>query len=59
MGDATKTMLKRWLLWMVLPIAFLGVVIDLSPWPGGIETLIFICLVNIWGFFIARPRLDR
>ena len=59
MGDATRTMLKRWLLWMVLPIAILCVAIDFSPWPGGIEVLIFICLVNLWGFFIARPRLDR
>ena len=59
MSEATKALLKRWLLWMVLPIALLVAVIDLSPWPGGIETLIFICLVNLWGFFIARPRLDR
>ena len=59
MGDATTTMLKRWLIWMVLPIAFLCLVIDFSPWPGAIEVLIFVALVNIWGFFIARPRLDR
>ncbi len=58
MGNANMTTLKRWLIWMVLPIAFLSIVIDFSPWPGGIETLIFICLVVIWGFFIARPRLD-
>ena len=58
MGDANMTVFKRWLFWMVLPIAFLCVVIDFSPWPGAMETLIFVCLVNIWGFFIARPRLD-
>ena len=59
MNNANLTTLKRWLLWMVLPIAFLSIVIDFSPWPGAIETLIFVCLVIIWGFFIARPRLDR
>ena len=58
MGNANMTTLKRWLLWFVLPVALLSIVIDFSPWPGGIETLVFICLVVIWGFFIARPRLD-
>ena len=59
MGSPVMEILKRWLLWMVLPIAFLSIVIDFSPWPGAMETLIFICLVLIWGFFVARPRLDR
>ena len=58
MGKANMETLKRWLIWIVLPVALLSIVIDFSPWPGGIETLIFICLVVFWGFFIARPRLD-
>ncbi len=58
MGKPGMETVKRWLLWMVLPIAILCVAIDFSPWPGAIETLIFICLVVMWGFFIARPRLD-
>ena len=58
MDNANMTTLKRWLIWIVLPLVILSIVIDFSPWPGGIETLIFICLVVFWGFFIARPRLD-
>ena len=59
MGNANMTVLKRWLFWMLLPIAGLSVAIDFSPWPGSMETLIFVCLVLIWGFFIARPKLDE
>ncbi len=59
MGSPVMEMLKRWLVWLVLPIALLSIVIDFSPWPGAMETLVFVCLVLIWGFFVARPRLDR
>ena len=59
MGKPNMETLKRWLIWIVLPVALLSIVIDFSPWPGGIETLVFICLVVSLGLLHRPPQARR
>ena len=50
--------LKQWGLWLVLPIFVLAVLVDVSPWPGSAEALIFIVVTFLWGIFVARPKMN-
>ena len=53
-----RRVLKQWGLWLVLPIFILAVLVDVSPWPGSAEALIFVVVTFLWGIFVARPKMN-
>ena len=56
---AIKPILKKWGLWVGLPISILALLLAFTPWESEAETTLFIVGSGIWAIVVARGKLEE